>query len=120
VEGTDELMLADVARLHAPVVLDAGASLGGAPAAIADRVVLVGTAGVEPALAGVAAACLARVGAEPVTVLNRAREDEGRWARRTAVELPDSRLGAQLALSGREPRGELGRAVATLADLCEA
>jgi hypothetical protein len=34
--------------------------------------------------------------------------------------LPDSRVGAQLALGGREARGELGRAVATLADRCEA
>jgi hypothetical protein len=34
--------------------------------------------------------------------------------------LPDSRLGAQLALGGREARGELGRAVAALADRCEA
>jgi hypothetical protein len=28
-------------------------------------------------------------------------------------------MGAQLALGGREPRGELGRAVAELADRCE-
>jgi hypothetical protein len=34
--------------------------------------------------------------------------------------LPDSRVGAQLALGGREARGELGRAVAALADRCEA
>lgn len=34
--------------------------------------------------------------------------------------LPDSRLGAQLALGGREARGQLGRAVAALADRCEA
>jgi hypothetical protein len=27
-------------------------------------------------------------------------------------------MGAQLALGGREARGELGRAVARLADLC--
>jgi hypothetical protein len=34
--------------------------------------------------------------------------------------LPDSRVGAQLALGGREARGDLGRAVAALADRCEA
>jgi hypothetical protein len=34
-------------------------------------------------------------------------------------ELPHSRAGAQLALGGRQPRGDLGRAVAALADLCE-
>jgi hypothetical protein len=28
-------------------------------------------------------------------------------------------MGAQLALGGRETRGELGRAVAELADMCE-
>jgi hypothetical protein len=28
-------------------------------------------------------------------------------------------MGAQLALGGREPRGELGRAIAELADRCE-
>jgi hypothetical protein len=29
-------------------------------------------------------------------------------------------MGAQLALGGREARGDLGRAIAELADLCEA
>ena len=37
-----------------------------------------------------------------------------------ALRLPDARMGAQLALSGREPRGDLGRAIAALADRCEA
>ena len=35
-----------------------------------------------------------------------------------AHALPESRMGAQLALGGREPRGELGRAIAALADRC--
>jgi hypothetical protein len=32
--------------------------------------------------------------------------------------MPESRMGAQLAAGGREARGELGRAVGELADLC--
>jgi hypothetical protein len=47
-------------------------------------------------------------------VLNRAPHDQT-----GAMALPNSPLGAQLALGGREARGELGRAIADLADLCE-
>jgi hypothetical protein len=36
-----------------------------------------------------------------------------------ALALPNSPVGARLALGGREARGELGRAVADLADLLE-
>jgi len=119
VETSDELALVDTARHHAPLVLDAGgAVVGGAPAAIADQALLVGSPRLEPALASAAAASLARVVGEPLVVLNRGAGDEG-WEGRAAVELPESRMGAQLALAGREPRGELGRAVAELADLCE-
>jgi hypothetical protein len=32
--------------------------------------------------------------------------------------LPESRIGAQLTLGGREPRGELGRAIAALPARC--
>jgi hypothetical protein len=121
IEGADQLTLAESARQVAPLVLDAGsASLGGAPASLADRTVLVAAPTVEPALARVAGECLARVGAESIVVLNRVRP--GRETASTASEfmsLPDSRLGAQLALGGREARGELGRAIATLADRCE-
>jgi hypothetical protein len=119
VAGADQLALVDCARHFAPVVLDAGsAALGGRPAAVADRSLLVAAPDAQPALAAVAAACLARVGPEPLVVLNCG--DERRWGERAAVRLPRSRLGAQLALAGREPRGELGRAVARLADLVEA
>jgi hypothetical protein len=115
VGGADPLALADCARHHAPLVLDAGSAvLGGSPAALADATVLVTSPASEPALAAVAAGCVARVGPEPLIVVNA-----GRLADHAAVTLPRSRLGAQLALGGREPRGELGRAVARLADLVE-
>lgn len=118
VEGADPLSLADAARGLAPLVLDGGShAVGGVYASLADRVVLVAAPGVEPALADVAAACLRRVGAEPLVVLNRAR-DADCWEGRAVVRLPASRMGAQLALGGREACGELGRAVAGLADLC--
>jgi hypothetical protein len=82
--------------------------------------VLVAVPSIEPALATVAAECLGRVGHQPLIVLNRADpEDRGGWAARGVHPLPDSRMGAQLALGGREPRGELGGAIAELADLCE-
>jgi hypothetical protein len=129
VGGAQPDAVADTARHFAPLVLDAGTtSLGGVPAALADEVVVVGGPSTEPALAGVAADCLARLGHEPTVVLNRAREPQLRagdeesaagWSRHGAHVLPDSRTGAQLALGGREPRGELGRAIAELADRCE-
>jgi hypothetical protein len=121
----DPLALAENARHLAPLVLDAGSSaVGGVPAAVADLSVIVTTPSIEPSLARVAAECLERVGPAPVVVLNRT----GRAAEASAggaslgedvVVLPDSRVGAQLALGGREARGELGRAVALLADRCE-
>jgi hypothetical protein len=115
VSGADPPALSDTARYFAPLVIDAGsAALGGAPASIADHTVLVSAQAVEPALARVGAACIARLGSEPVVVLNRAPHDQS-----GAMALPNSPLGARLALGGREARGDLGRAVAELADLCE-
>jgi hypothetical protein len=115
VGAADPLRLADTARHHAPLVIDAGSeALGGAPASVADRTILVTTNGIEPALAAVGAECVARVGAPPIVVLNRAPHDQP-----GAMALPNSALGARLALGGREARGELGRAIAELADLCE-
>jgi hypothetical protein len=115
VGGADPLRLSDMARHHAPLVIDAGSdALGGAPASVADRTLIVTTNGVEPALARVGAECVARVGPAPVLVLNRAPHDQ-----LGAFALPSSPVGARLALGGREARGELGRAVAELADLCE-
>ena len=115
VSGADPLAVANTARYFAPLVLDAGsAALVGAPASVADRTVLVSTPNVEPALARVGAACVARVGPEPIVVLNRAPHDQT-----GALAVPNSPMGARLALGGREARGELGRAIAELADLCE-
>jgi hypothetical protein len=121
--GADGARVVDGARYLAPLVLDAGATaLGGAPAALADEVVVVATPSVEPALAAVAADCLGRLDREPIVVLNRVSprpaEPTG-WDRQAGHVLPESRMGAQLALGGREPRGSLGRAVAELADRCE-
>jgi hypothetical protein len=113
--SADPGRLIDTARHHAPVVIDAGSdALGGAPAAVADRTLIVTTREVEPALVPVAAECVSRVGPAPVVVLNRAPHDQpGLFA------LPNSTVGARLALGGREARGELGRAIAELADLLE-
>ena len=133
VGGGERTAVSRVTRELAPLVLDAGSAvLGGAPAALADRVVLVATPAIEPALAGVAADCLARLGHAPLLVLNRAQprgdgaepanpenERAHTWSARGAHRLPESRMGAQLASGGREARGELGRAITELADLCE-
>jgi hypothetical protein len=115
VGGADPLRLADTARHHAPLVIDAGSeALGGAPASVADRTVLVTSRDTEPALARVGAECIARVAPTPVVVLNRAPHDQpGLFA------IPNFPVGARLALGGREARGELGRAIAELADLLE-
>jgi hypothetical protein len=115
VGGADLLRLSDTARHHAPLVIDAGSgALGGAPASVADRVVMVTTQAIEPALVRVGAECIARVAPAPIVVLNRAPHDQA-----GAFALPNSAVGARLALAGREARGELGRAIAELADLIE-
>jgi hypothetical protein len=120
VGGADCTPLADTARHAAPLVLDAGASaLGGVPAALADEVLVVGGPTTEPALATVAANCLVRLGHQPIVVLNRCADPSAAWTAAAAHVLPDSRMGAQLALGGREPRGDLGRAIAQLTDRCE-
>ena len=112
-------------------MLDAGSSLGGVHAALPDHLLLVTTPRLEPALARVAAECLARVGPEPRIVVNRVAGLAGLAGTASmapgagladvagsladAVFLPEARLAAQLALRGREPPGELGRVIASLA-----
>ena len=118
VQCADRAALAGAILYLAPLVLDvADPQDASAAASLADRVLLVAGPRTEPALAAVVAQSLGRVGPEPLVVVNRAEQgDETPWSSRGATELPDSRMGAQLALAGREPRGELGRAVALLTD----
>jgi hypothetical protein len=115
VGGADPGLLSDTARHHAPLVIDVGSdALGGAPASVADRTIIVTKQEIEPALARLGAECVARVGPPPIAVLNRAPHYQP-----GAPALPNSPMGARLALGGREARGELGRAIAELADLLE-
>jgi hypothetical protein len=110
--------LAGAAHELAPMVLDVGEpSQVAVAASLADAVVLVGAPATEPALAVVLADSLRRVGPDPLPVLNRDRDAAEQWEGRCVLRLPESRMGAQLALAGREPRGDLGRAIAALADL---
>ena len=120
VEGADAPALADVARHHAPLVLDAGTgALDDCAVAVADRVLLVTTPSTEPSLARVAAEVVLERGAsDPAIVVNRSPL-EGAAGPLPGIPLPESRMGAQLALGGRQARGELGRAIAALADRCE-
>lgn len=117
VEGADQPALAATARHHAPLVLDGGtAALDGPAVAVADRVLLVTTPSAEASLAQVAADCVRRGGGDPAIVVNRAQLAAPPPFPSSA--LPESRMGAQLALGGRLARGELGRAIAELADRC--
>jgi hypothetical protein len=117
--GADDALLREVAvRRPAPLVLDVTHGTAPEPAlALADRAVLVASPDVEPALADVAAAVLAREGPSPLVVLNRAVDAEG-WRDSPAVLIGESRLGARLALAGRDALGPLGAAAAALADAC--
>ncbi len=118
-DAAEHSALTVAATCLAPLVIDGGQGLAAGPvASMADHTVLVASPAVEPALAAVVAASLARSGPEPLVVVNRA-DDPGRWAERPAILLPSSRLGVRLAAAGRSPRGAAGRAVAELADACE-
>lgn len=117
VDGADRVELCATLRFLAPLVIDVGdPAEAAAAAALADGVVVVCGPSAEPALAAVVAESLARVGPEPAIVLNRAGPDSGSWEGRCDVWLPDSRMAAHVAQAGRDPRGEMGRAVAELAD----
>jgi hypothetical protein len=121
VETADRPGLAGATLYLAPLVLDdCDPREAALTAAIADHLVIVGGRGVEPALATALAASLApHAAGRPVIVANRVQDPDDPWAERADVLLPESRLGAQLALAGREPRGVLGRAVRDLADRLE-
>jgi hypothetical protein len=100
----------------APLVLDVGHGRPPeSPFALADIAVLVAAPGVEPSLADVVAASLTRDGVTPPVVLNRA-VDLGGWSGREALTIGDARLGARLAMAGRDPTPGLARPIAELAD----
>jgi hypothetical protein len=102
----------------APLVLDV--PHGRAPEsafAMADSALLVASPLIEPALAEVVAATLTRDQHAPAIVLNRVAEDDGAWsARQVLLEIPEARLGARLALAGRDATPAIARPVAELAD----
>ena len=114
----DAELLASVTREVAPAVMEVqpGSAAVGA-ARVLDRIVLVASPKLEPALAGAVAETIAAVAEAPVIAVNRT-SDHGPWLVHADVLVPDSRVGARLALAGREPRGWLGRAVEQLADQC--
>jgi hypothetical protein len=115
-EGTRTRELARAREV--PLVIDVGHGTPPEPAlALADRALLVASPAVEPALAGVAAEALGRGGLPPLVVLNRAVDAEG-WGELPDIRVAESRLGARLALAGRDPLGALGTAAAALADAC--
>lgn len=117
VNGADRVELCATLRFLAPLVIDVGdPAEAAAAAAVADGVVVVCGPSSEPALAAVVAESLGRVGPPPAVVVNRFGPEPERWEGRCHMGLPDSRMGAHVAHSGRESRGELGRAVAELAD----
>jgi hypothetical protein len=111
--------LSIAATYLAPLVIDAGHGPTADPAlSVADHVLLVASPAIEPALADVVAQRVAGAAPDPIVVLNRAVEAD-RWDGRADVVLPESRLAAQRASAGREPRGAIGDLVARLADELE-
>ena len=115
--GTERGSLGDALRGLAPLVIDAGSSsLGGVPACIADRTLIVTTPAIEPTLARVAIECVGRVGPQPTLVMNRARHagdltgagegDPGATEDDTGRRAPGARRGRG---GGRAARVALGR-----------
>lgn len=114
----DPALLAAATRQVAPAVMEVEPGCAAIEAArVLDRTVLVASPGLEPALAAAVAETIAPVADPPLIAVNRA-SDHGPWLVRADALIPDSRVGARLALAGREPRGWLGKAVEQLADLC--
>ena len=114
----DAERLAAATREVAPAVMEVEPGSAAIDAAqVLDRIVLVASPSLEPALAAAVAETIAAVAESPFTIVNRA-DDHGPWLVHADVLVPDSRVGARLALAGREPRGWLGRAVEQVADLC--
>jgi hypothetical protein len=113
----DDAAVHELARSRpAPLVLDVehGRAPQG-PVALADFTVLVAGPAVEPSLADLVAGSLTRDGAPPPVVLNRAL-DPGVWSDRDVLTVGEVRLGARLALAGRDPTPGLARPIAELLD----
>lgn len=118
-DASDQSPLTVAATCLAPLVIDGAYGASAASlTSVADHVVLVAVPSVEPSLAAVMAASVARIGPEPLIVVNLA-DEPGRWEDRPGLLLPSSRLGARRAAAGRPPGGALGVAVAQIADACE-
>jgi hypothetical protein len=100
----------------APLVLDVehGRPPQG-PVALADFAVLVAGPAVEPSLADLVAASLSRDGCRPPVVLNRVLDLTAARDRDVLI-IGETRLGARLALAGRDPTPGLARPIAALAD----
>ena len=118
--AADTGRVAAATRTVAPAVVEVepgAAAVDAAP--LVDRVVLVASPSLEPALAAAVAETIECVARAPLVVVNRAA-DHGPCLGEADVLVPESKMGARLALAGREPRGFLGRAVDHMADLCGA
>lgn len=117
VDADDQALRQLALSRPAPVVLDV--PHGAAPEAalaMADAAVLVAAPSLEPALADVVAASLTRDGRAPVTVVSRAVESDA-WVARGALLIGEVKVGARLALAGREPTPSLAAPIAQLADM---
>jgi hypothetical protein len=126
-----ELVPAIVARRAWPVVIDvAHASHPAEGLGAADVAVVVASPVVEPSLVAAVEASLLTAGHRVEVVANRVEPDEReegelRPARAggplgARLEIPESRLAAQLALACREARGAFAGPVAELAERCRA
>jgi hypothetical protein len=90
------------------------------PYGLADGVAQRPSGGWSPAPPEAAGSAAASAFAAAPAATEHASPAADTWSSRNVHRLPDSRMGAQLAAGGREPRGQLGRAVEGLADLCGA
>ena len=117
--GGDPTTVTRAVRHLAPLVIDVehGGSAGAA-ASLADHVAVVASPDAQPGLSDVVTASLARVGPEPLLLINRVAGPRPELAE-TTYELPESRAGARLALAGCATCGVLSRAAAALADAVE-
>jgi hypothetical protein len=83
-----------------------------------DTVVCVAEGSAEPALCALVRDMIAERYGSVLLVANRVR-DRKRWAGRSSVAVPESRLGGLLIARGRAPGGAVGEALARIAALVE-